>query len=263
MPTRNLSPTGSALLTGTSAWQILSDVTAPTSTATFAGTASASSLSSVSAASAAVFASTATAYQSVDVIGASVALFTSTAAVSVVVDVTGGSDGTGTGTGTYDGEARDAWATNIDTKAVSRYIAFDFNSFATIGNRTYGFSDAGVFEITGSTDAGSPIPFFLMSESHSKTGGDVGLGMLQPHTAYVVGDLPESPSVVDLFIATDDDEVYSYPVGETDTRMSTARVLLGRGLRSRYLRYGLYGNALEPIEIASITIKAASSARNV
>lgn len=261
MPARYITPTGSALLSGSVAFKVLSDLTAPTSTAVFSSTASYTAVSDKTGASSAIFSSTATAYRIIDAEGASAAVFSGTATVNVIINVDAPSDGTGDGGGTYVGEARDAWATNIDNKAVAKYTEFNFNSFATVGNRTFAFGDDGVFEITGSTDAGQPIPFFLMSESHSKTGPDAS--MIQPHTAYLVGDLPESPSVIQMFIATDDDEIYSYPVGETDTRMSTARVLLGRGLRSRYLRYGLVGHALEPVEIASITVKAASSARNV
>lgn len=259
------------------------DVTAPTSSAAVAGTASAGGVYDRTASSSAAAAGSATLAKVIDATGASSAVAASSPTAQMVADrvatssaIASGSASTNLasnvlapsaaivyGTARYDGEEMDAWATNLLNQAVGKYTGFDFNSFANVGGRLFGFSDSGVFEIIGSTDAGSPIPFFLMSESHSKTGGDAGLGMLLPHTAYVVGDLPESPSVVDMFIATDDDEVYSYPVGETNTRLSTARVPLGRGLRSRFLRYGLYGTAHEPVEIASISIKGASSKRNV
>lgn len=265
MPARYLSPTGSGLLTGSAVIKPATLVTAPTSTAWFTSAAARTAVTDVAGASTARFTSTTVAAQgAVEVTGASTARFTGTATYSVVVDAVGASSALFQSWATYEGETRDAWVTNIETKAIGSYTAFDFNSFANVGNRTFGFSDDGVYEITGTTDAGAAIPFFLMSESYSKLGGDrAAASMLLPHTAYVVGNLPESPSVVNLFVATDDDEVYTYPVGETDTRMSTARVLVGKGLRTRYLRYGLVGNAVDTVELASVTFKAKSSSRNV
>ena len=264
MPARYVSPSGSSLLTGSAVITPATAATANTSSARFTSTATRVAVTDASGASSARFTSTASGVPLVSgAEGASSARFTSAATYAVTVDVTGASSALFQGWGTYEGETRDAWVTNIDTKAIGRYTAFDFNSFANVGNRTFGFSDDGVYEIVGTTDAGQPIPFFLMSESYSRIGGDAGLGMLHPHTAYIVGDLPESPSVVNLFVATDNDDVYSYPVGETDTRMSTARVLVGKGLRTRYLRYGLVGTAVDTVELASVSFKAKSSSRNV
>lgn len=256
------APTSSVVATGAASAAVVYGRTA-SSSAVVSGTATREKVVSSTGASSAVAASAPTVQLVIDRVASSAAVASGNASAGMVANVSAPSSAIVYGTARYDGEEMNAWATNLLNQAVGKYTGFAFNSFANVGGRLFGFSDSGVFEITGSTDAGSPIPFFLMSESHSKTGGDAGLGMLQPHTAYLVGDLPESPSVVDMFIVTDDDEVYSYPVGETDTRMSTARVLLGRGLRSRFLRYGVYGTAHESVEIASITIKGASSARNV
>lgn len=256
------TPTSTAAVTSTATAARVGDRTA-SSTANVTSSASREKVIAATAASTVVVSSAITAQLAVDRLAPSSAIVVGSATASLVANVLAPSAAIAYGTARYDGEEMDAWATNLLNQAIGKYTGFDFNSFANVGGRLFGFSDAGIFEITGSTDAGQPIPFFLMSESHSKLGGESGLGMLMPHTAYLVGDLPESPSVVDMFIMTDDDELYSYPVGETDTRMSTARVLLGRGLRSRFLRYGIYGTAHESVEIASITIKGASSARNV
>lgn len=256
------APTSSAAVTGSAMAGAVADRTADSS-AIASGTATVALVIDTTAASSASVASDITAQLVADRTAPSSAIVVGSATASMLAEVVAASSAIAYSSARYDGEVMDAWATNLLNQAIGKYTGFDFNSFANVGGRLFGFSDSGIFEIGGSTDAGQPIPFFLMSESHSKTGGEAGLGMLLPHTAYLVGDLPESPSMVDVFIVTDDDEVHSYPVGETDTRMSTARVLLGRGLRSRFLRYGLYGTAHESLEIASITIKGASSARNV
>ena len=261
----------------------IQDVVAPTSRAIAAGTATVSKAIDVSGASAGIAASSATPYRVVSASGASAATVAGTATAQRLADATGASAAIAAGAASasairealaesaaivyssarYDGEARDAWAMNVETSAIGSYTGFDFNSFATIGGRTFGFSDDGVFEITGSSDAGQPIPFFLASESFSKLGGEAGIGMLKPHTAYVVGALPDGEVDAEFFVTTDEDETYSYPLGTTGTRLETVRALLGRGLRSRFLRYGIVGKASGAVELASITVKAASSARNV
>lgn len=256
------TPTSSAAVSGTATVFRVSDRTAA-STANAVSSATREKVVAADASSAAIVTSNITAQRLIDKTAASVGVVTGSASAGTTLGVVAPSSAIVYGTARYDGEEMDAWSTNLINQAVGKYTGFNFNSFANVGGRLFGFNDDGVYEITGTTDAGAAIPFFLMSESTSKLGGDMGLGMLLPHTAYVVGNLPESPSNVDLFMVTDNDEVYSYPVGATETRMSTARVLVGKGLRVRYLRYGLVGVAADTVEVASITVKANSSVRNI
>lgn len=50
-----------------------------------------------------------------------------------------------------------AWVLNTESRGLSRYTQYPFNSFAKIGNRYYGASGAGVFRLEGDTDSGAPI----------------------------------------------------------------------------------------------------------
>lgn len=256
------TPTSTAAVTSTATAARVGDRTA-SSTANVTSSATREKVIAATAASTAVVSSAITAQWVADRSAPSSAIVVGSATASLLANVIAASAAIVYSSARYDGEEMDAWATNLLNQAVGKYVGFDFNSFATVGGRLFGFSDEGVFEIAGATDAGAAIPFFLMSESHSKTGGEAGLGMLQPHTAYVVGALPDGFVDAEFFVATDDDEVYAYPIDNTGTRLATSRVLLGRGLRSRFLRYGIVGQASESVELASISIKAASSTRNV
>ncbi|KWR85522.1 hypothetical protein [Pseudomonas sp. PI1] len=49
------------------------------------------------------------------------------------------------------------YATNIATGAVTRYENFGFTGFARVGMRTFGVRPDGLYELTGTTDDGSPL----------------------------------------------------------------------------------------------------------
>jgi hypothetical protein len=54
-------------------------------------------------------------------------------------------------------ELWEAWVLNGNAFAPSVYSGFDFNSYATYNNSAYGCKDDGVYELTGTTDAGTAI----------------------------------------------------------------------------------------------------------
>ena len=53
--------------------------------------------------------------------------------------------------------ARIAWVLNTESAAVMWYDHFDFESVAQVGDKVFAASNAGLFELTGNTDAGSQI----------------------------------------------------------------------------------------------------------
>lgn len=53
------------------------------------------------------------------------------------------------------------YAVNLRNAAVSEYENYDFNSFATVGGKYYGASEAGLFRLDGDTDDGEPIDAFV------------------------------------------------------------------------------------------------------
>lgn len=50
-----------------------------------------------------------------------------------------------------------AWVLNTESKGLSRYTQYPFNSFATIGGRYYGATSTGIRRLDGDTDDGEPI----------------------------------------------------------------------------------------------------------
>jgi hypothetical protein len=56
-----------------------------------------------------------------------------------------------------DGELWECFALNTPRFHASMYSGYNFNSFCVFNGRAFGANDAGIFELTGSTDAGNPI----------------------------------------------------------------------------------------------------------
>lgn len=162
-------------------------------------------------------------------------------------------------------EQLDVWVTTADG-LVSRYDGFNFTSFVTVSGRTFGLNDSGLYELAGATDAGQPIKWFLQSapvrrdnEPQGHGNARPGLGMVMPYQAYVVGMVPRD---TELFIHTDKEEVYGYPLESTDGRFNSTRQRLGLGLRTRHFMYGLYGAASSAAELSSVTVLTKDSTRN-
>lgn len=264
MPTRHIIPVGTGALTGTAELSTATEIAADASGAVFTSTASYERVSYETGASSAAVAGTADNPQRmVEETAASSAIATSDATATFVAYV--GEDPVDDdpvvviGSGTYDGEEREVWAINVETKATGRYTNFTFNSFARVNNRLFGFNDAGIYEITGSTDAGSAIGVFMQSATYREDDG-----LLLPRAAYLVGNLPDGVlDDLDFFVLTDKDERYDYRILPTDGRLDSNRVMLGKGLRTRHLRYGLFGSITEPLELSSVSVTEAVTARNI
>ena len=261
MATKYLTPASSALLSGTVGLVNVKQVTAPASAFVAAGTASYQRVVDQTGSSHFTVAGTASYARWVEQVGASAFIAASSASALRVAYASGASAFRAFSTARYEGEEMEAWSTHVANKIYGRYTNFNFNSFATIGDRTFAFGDGGVYELKGSTDAGSPIPFFLMSASYSKDLLREQPGMLMPYAGYVVGDMPEDTA--EFFIVTDKGTAYAYPLKATDGELDTRRATLGRGLRGRYIRYGVHGLLTEPLDLSMVTVKFNESKRNV
>lgn len=125
------------------------------------------------------------------------------------------------------------WAINTRNNHVTEYQNYVFNSFAKHGTKYIGANEDGIYELLGDTDAGEPIPTVMRGGMFQPGGGkltsfkSIYLGM-----AIKTG----SPGVF-LKLVTGDGSEYVYTVNPMD-RM-TARVQVGKGLRSRYYAYEL------------------------
>lgn len=142
------------------------------------------------------------------------------------------------------------WVMNTRSGAVTEYADFVFNSFARMGNKYLGASDAGLYELLGDDDAGADI--LARVRSGFMQFGGTQLSRLK--AAYVA---MRGEGDIILKIITAEDEVYHY---ETSTRnMRSTKVHMGKGQRSRYFAFELITAGqdfdLDTIEFVPIVVQ--------
>lgn len=129
-----------------------------------------------------------------------------------------------------------AWVVNTGTRAFVKYRNFPFNSFAKIGNRYFGCSGDGIYELAGDDDAGEPIEAVLR-------GGlsDMGSSLLKRMPSAYVGYRGTDQMVLKVTVMTVDragDIAREEHWYRMEPRQANAlrenRVKLGRGLKSTY-----------------------------
>lgn len=129
-----------------------------------------------------------------------------------------------------------AWVVNTETRAFVKYRNFPFNSFAKIGNRYFGCSGDGIYELAGDDDAGEPIEAVLR-------GGlsDMGSSLLKRMPSAYVGYRADDQMVLKVTVATVDrngdiareEHWYRMEPRQADA-LRVNRVKLGKGLKSTY-----------------------------
>jgi len=142
------------------------------------------------------------------------------------------------------------WAMNVRTGAVTEYGNFVFNSFARIGNKYYGASDTGIYELLGDTDAGAAI--IARIKSGFLQFGGTQLSRLKQ--AYIAA---RGEGGFVLKITTGDGLSYTYSI---DTRnMRSTRVHMGKGQRARYFAFELISEGqdfdLDTLEFVPIVVE--------
>jgi hypothetical protein len=253
MATIQLTPSGSALLSGSVAVVNLADLSG-SSAANLTSSGAIARVGDLAGASAANLTSTGAVARGADFVGASALVVSSDASLQAILDVYAASAFVARSSAYLENEQLDVWATTVEG-GVSRYEGYNFTSFVTVGGRTFGLNDSGLYELTGTTDAGAPIKWFLQAAPVRND-----LGILLPYMSYVVGEVPDNTT---LFVQTDAEEVYDYDVPSTEGRFDSARSALGRGLRTRHFSYGVYGKATTPCELSSVTVRTKTSPRNI
>ena len=146
-----------------------------------------------------------------------------------------------------------AWATNIDTGAVTQFTNFPFRAFVRFNNQYYGIGmSGGLYLLEGDTDAGTAIPWEF------ETGMDdldnpAQKGILG---VYVDGLIQKG---AELTVITDTRARYVYPLSapNTATEYRPHRVLVGRGIRSRSIGLAmrsLVGGYVEVNQLAPLYV---------
>lgn len=144
-------------------------------------------------------------------------------------------------------EAYPGWAVNLDTGAPSRYMGLPATSMFQHAGKTYVTNAAGVYELTGGSDAGQPIraavtlPRSDFSDGHEKRVPWVYVG------ARTAGPLV-------LKVITDSPSVRYYAVTSGGASMQGYRVQIGKGLKSRYWQFRLENKAGADFDLDSIEI---------
>lgn len=123
-----------------------------------------------------------------------------------------------------------AWVMNTRTGAVTEYQNYEFNSFASLGNKYIAASKDGLFELVGDTDSGNAIIASLKS-GFMQFGGT---RLSRLGAAYIAA---RGEGNFILRIVDGDGKTYDYT---TSTRnMRSTKVHMGKGQRSRYFSFEL------------------------
>lgn len=130
------------------------------------------------------------------------------------------------------GKNLSVWSVNPESGSAA-YENFPFNSFARIGGRNYGASDAGIFELVGDDDAGTPIRASINLGKR-----DFGSPALKGISYAYLGVKSTGQMVVR--VTTPEGQSYLYQTRSADAFMATQRADFGKGLRAHYLELEIY-----------------------
>jgi hypothetical protein len=159
-------------------------------------------------------------------------------------------DATGTG-----GSDTEVWVVNLDNNASTTYSNYSYNSFARIGNRYFGASDDGLFELAGVTDAGDPIRAAIglgdldFGSRHLKTISECYVGMAGDGELYLK--------------VTVHKRSFTYKTRGFGPNLAQRRVELGRGLQANYLTVELFNKDGSDFELDSVEFRVAELKRKI
>jgi hypothetical protein len=130
------------------------------------------------------------------------------------------------------GKNLSVWSVNPESGSAA-YENFPFNSFARIGGRNYGASEAGIFELVGDDDAGAPVRASInLGKRDFDTPALKGI-------SYAYLGVKSTGQMV-VRVTTPEGESYLYQTRSADAFMATQRADFGKGLRAHYLELEIY-----------------------
>lgn len=154
-----------------------------------------------------------------------------------------------------------AYVTNLNTGAVSTYHNFNFNSFAKIGNKYYGAGDDGIYELAGSTDAGTNIDVSVKLGTEDFASETISpQAMKRVPTAYL--GIKTDGSVILKVTANEVTNTYTLSA-TTQTSLHTGRLMLGKGVASRYWDFEINNVDGSDITIESVTFYPVALTRRI
>lgn len=139
------------------------------------------------------------------------------------------------------------WAINTRSGAVTEYNNYTFNSFAQLGDRYYGASDNGLYELLGDNDDGTNIVATIKSGFAQWAGSKFTM-----FKGVYLGVHGSGTFVLKLI--TGDNKTYTYTVNAQSQK--TTKIVTGKGLRARYWAFELTSSGqdfdLDTIEFVPI-----------
>lgn len=139
----------------------------------------------------------------------------------------------------------DAWVFTLgaDAPPISRYLGFDFNSFAELGGRYYAAGDDGIYELGGENDDGAQIEGHIIT-GRAQQSGDRRTRM---PILYLSGS---SVGVLHCGVIDEDATVHDYTaeraLGDIPSR---ERVKIGRGIKASFWQMRIGNEAGEDFEL--------------
>lgn len=138
------------------------------------------------------------------------------------------------------------WVVNMDTQASAQYDDYGFNSFFRRGNDYYGVANDGIYKLSGTTDAGSPIDAFAAFVRTT-----LGIQSVKHVPTVYVGAASDGA----LVLRVDVDGVARYYKARTSsTPLNNHRVDIGRGARGVYWEFDLLNQNGDDFDVADITL---------
>lgn len=154
-----------------------------------------------------------------------------------------------------------SYIVNSNTNAVSTYSNFNFNSFIQMGNKFYGVKSGGIFELTGADDDGVQIDA-AVKFGKSGLGGDQTSLELAKRLPEIYLGISATGKMHLKVTASGNDRVYllSPVVGAP---LHTCRLLLGKGVASRYWDLELVNVSGADFTLESITLRPEVTVRRI
>lgn len=146
-----------------------------------------------------------------------------------------------------------AYAVNTSNGAVTTYDNYNFNSFATMNGKFYGATSDGIFELAGNTDNGTAIP------------ASIKFGTTELSTDTIPAENMKRLPAVYLGVSTTGDMVLKVTANgltnnytltpATASSLHTGRLLLGKGVESRYWDFEMTNVAGADFTLESILLR--------
>lgn len=151
-----------------------------------------------------------------------------------------------------DDDVQAAWVVNTLNKASTEYSNFPFNSFFELNGKFYGVAETGLYELTGTDDAGQSI------ESFVRTGlTNLGTGKMKRTPSAYVGFTSDGTIVFKAVTTSPEGEKVENwyeltPVTANVTR--EGRIRLGRGMESVYWQYEVHSLTGAPFSLNTLEL---------